>query len=541
MAGISEEWVEIWDHNPPRPSYYFNRRTQVTQMKHVETVWAGLETEPSCGKFYWWKKGSAEAAIWQLPDLDPSAIEADTVCSETECDPSCFSEPGNIDQLETDDAWVKVEDGVTNFWNFKLGVSMHTLPTGKLSTKTAYRSQNFSKWYYLDSSSGTTSWELPGRRAVTSNQEMSAALSLSQAKWLYVGAPVCVIGLRKQPRFNNQLGILVDATPERFLVRLPEEHFGILLLLRPENLQPLPGGSLVELFGLSQPAFNGVMGTVQCALPNGQSEVLRYVVKLADGSEKSLRAANLKPRSRLWDIGIAIVRKSTALQWRDEQSCLFVDSQGHHRHYSLHLPLGFDLLKPSSSGEEVMKWPLLVYMHGTGGGTFFTHSKKSLKTPGMQFAARTFIVITPRCEWTWRDSPSQWVMELIQAFRVLECLDHRRIYLTGLSMGGMGAWEVAAQRPELFAALSPVAAHHKKENEVGIAQRLSRTPVFAVHDGTDETCPIGPEARLWDLIQDNGNTDLQTLLTSGVDHCKIHEHAYCISEDLYHWFLKRSW
>ena len=531
MAGISEEWVEIWEHNPARPSYYFNRRTQVTQFEYVETLWAG-QTDPSCGKFYYWQKGSAEAAIWLLPDLvHPSAAEADTVC---------FSEHGNMDHMETDDAWVEVEDDATYFWNFKLGVSLHTLPTGKLATQTAYWSQNSSKWYFSESSSGTVAWELLGRSASTPNQEMSAALESSHAKWLYVGSPVCVVGLRKQPRFNNQLGTVIDATPERFLVRLPEELFGIVLLLRPENLQPLVGGSLVELFGLSKPEFNGVVGTVQHALRDGQSEVLRYVVKLSDGSEKSLRAANLKPRSCLWDIGNAIVKKYTALQWRDEQSCLFVDSQGHHRHYSLRLPLGFDLLKQCSSSEEVVKWPLLVYMHGTGGGTFFTHSKNSLKTPGMQFAARTFIVITPRCEWTWRDSPSQWVMELIQAFRVLECLDHRRIYLTGLSMGGMGAWEVAAHRPELFAALSPVAAHHKKENEAKIAQSLSRTPVFAVHDRTDETCPLGPEARLWDLIKDNGNTDVATLVTIGVDHCKIHEHAYCINEDLYHWLLKHS-
>jgi predicted peptidase len=107
-------------------------------------------------------------------------------------------------------------------------------------------------------------------------------------------------------------------------------------------------------------------------------------------------------------------------------------------------------------------------------------------------------------------------------------------------MGGMGAWEVAAHRPEVFAALSPVAAHHKKENEAKIAQSLSRTPVFAVHDRTDETCPLGPEARLLDLIKDNGNTDVAMLVTTGVDHCKIHEHAYCINEDLYHWLLKHS-
>jgi hypothetical protein len=80
MAGISEEWVEIWVDNGP--SYYFNRLTLVSQFQYVETIWAG-RTDPSCGKFYYWQKKSAEAAIWKLPELaNPSTVEADTVCSQ---------------------------------------------------------------------------------------------------------------------------------------------------------------------------------------------------------------------------------------------------------------------------------------------------------------------------------------------------------------------------------------------------------------------------------------------------------------------------
>jgi predicted peptidase len=110
-------------------------------------------------------------------------------------------------------------------------------------------------------------------------------------------------------------------------------------------------------------------------------------------------------------------------------------------------------------------------------------------------------------------------MELIQAFRVFEFLEHRQIYLTGLSMGGMGVWEVAAQRPERFAALLPFAALHKKENEVKIAQSLSNTPVFAVHDRTDTTCQFDQEAHLWDLIKGYGNQDVTTSVTNGIN-CK---------------------
>jgi len=343
-------------------------------------------------------------------------------------------------------------------------------------------------------------------------------------------------------RFKSQVGVLIDATRERFLIRLPEDQSSLVLALLPENLQPLPSGSLVELRGLSTTELNGKVGTIMDGglRTSATSDVLRYMVRLANGFEKSVKGMNLKPRSRLWDLGKALSagRKPTHLQWRDEHRCVFIDGSGQHRRFDLHLPLNFEL--QFSHGQEATAWPLLVYMHGAGGGTFFTHSKKSLKFTGMQYAARTFVVVTPRCEWTWKGSPSEWVIELIGAWRALEWIDYRRLYLTGCSMGGMGVWELAMQKPELFAAISPVAAHHKKEMTPLIAHRLRSLPIYAVHDSTDGTCPFPPEQELWQLLRDKGNRDVHELVTSGVDHCKIHEHAYCNTADLYHCFLQHT-
>ena len=179
-------------------------------------------------------------------------------------------------------------------------------------------------------------------------------------------------------------------------------------------------------------------------------------------------------------------------------------------------------------------------MHGAGGGTLFTHSKKSLRTPGMHFAAENFVVLTPRCDWTWKESPKEWPIELIEAVRALEWIDYRRIYLTGLSMGGMSTWELAARRPRLFAAIAPVAAHHKKEMTDEIVRKLATTPFFAVHDRTDATCPFPPQEALWKALFNAGNTESETFVNQGVDHCKIHKHAYCYSDTLFQWLLRHS-
>ena len=544
MADRSDEWVEVWQ--ALGQCYYWNRRTQQVCSDPVAALWA-CQKDPSSGQFYYWRVGSSEQPVWHLPELvpqaEPGAEPAPQEATGGECQNAHWSEPGIPDYCKADDSWIKVESASESsyFWNFKLGVA-GSLPQGKLSEWTALRSQDGS-WYYVHVHSGATSWEIPCRKLCAAIPPSDEIASLLNERWFEVHAPVCITGLTRQPRFNTQVGVVIDISNARCFVQLPEESSSVVLALLPGNIKPLPVGSLVELYGLSNHAFNGMVGTIQASLVGVQAEVMRYIVRLADGSEKSLKGTNLKPRSRLWDVGAAISRelrsrRQVALQWRDEHPCIFVDSKGSHRRFSLHLPIGFNPGGVSPDGQIVSACPLLIYMHGTGGGTFFTHSKKSLGTVGMRYAAKNFVVVSPRCEWTWRESPREWVIELIEAFRALDWLSHSRMYLTGCSMGGMSAWELGAARPDLFAAIAPVAAHHKQDKTSWIAQRLSATPLYIVHDTSDGTCPMAPEQRLWQLIQSSGNAYFKKKLTTGVDHCKLHEHAYCLTEDLYHWFLQ---
>ena len=553
MAFTGDEWVEIWVAG--QKSYCWNRRTSETSTDDaVVASWAG-QNDAIYGKFYYWKIESSDPPVWILPELRPAQNALSDVrpppptdpplakeVPAVDCEPLPFSEPGTDDVLQVDESWVRVEsskkESVPYFWNFKLGVATATLPRGKSARWSGFCSDNDNAWYYVDVASGMTTWELPSRTLVPPSWAQSQALKSPhddlQPVWLELGAPVGIVGLLMQCRCNGQVGVIIEAMSGRFIVRVADE--GALCALKPENLRPLPTGTLVELVGLPVATLNGMVGTVKTSLQSMRSGPWRYLVRLPDGSEESLKGTNLKPRSRLWDLHTSLspAGRGCHLRWRDEQSKIFIDSKGEHRSYVLHLPSGFD----TTEFELVARWPLLVYMHGAGGGTFFTHSKKSLRTVGMQRAARSFVVITPRCEWTWRDKPSDWILELIQAFKALEWIDYGRIYLTGCSMGGMGVWELGARRPDLFAAISPVAAHHQRERTHWLAQRLLSTPVYAFHDDHDGTCPIAPEKVLWQLLQESGHQNFCSLVTTGVDHCKVHEQAYCNSEDLYNWFLE---
>ncbi len=65
-------------------------------------------------------------------------------------------------------------------------------------------------------------------------------------------------------------------------------------------------------------------------------------------------------------------------------------------------------------------------------------------------------------------------------------VDEKRIYLTGLSMGGFGTWAWAAEKPETFAAIAPICGGGNPLN----AKRLSKLPIWVFHGDKDKVVPI---------------------------------------------------
>lgn len=223
---------------------------------------------------------------------------------------------------------------------------------------------------------------------------------------------------------------------------------------------------------------------------------------------------------------------------RKEQNCIFIDSKGLHQKFCLHLPLDLEHLLDCRQASDVKSWPLLLYLHGSGGGSFFTHGKKHINSVGLHFVAERFVVLSPICNWNWKEEPKPWVMELLNSFRAAHWVDNDRIYLTGCSMGGMSTWEVAAGAPDVFAAIAPVAAHHKKDRTQHIGRQLHNVPVLAIASMNDETCPISAEEQLWKHLVDCGNQKLSVGVARNVDHCSMNRTAYCDDTVLYRWLLK---
>jgi len=148
--------------------------------------------------------------------------------------------------------------------------------------------------------------------------------------------------------------------------------------------------------------------------------------------------------------------------------------------YLVQLPDGYE------GGDS--KWPLLVFLHGSGERGDNLKQVEVNGPPKLIAAGKRlpFIVVSPQCPdglpW-YGPEIDALVGQLVHTYRV----DARRVYLTGLSLGGYGVWDAAIFNPERFAAIMPVCGGGYCAED---AARLKHVPVWAFHGGKDPYVPL---------------------------------------------------
>lgn len=175
------------------------------------------------------------------------------------------------------------------------------------------------------------------------------------------------------------------------------------------------------------------------------------------------------------------------------------------------IPATSRLLRPPRI-EASTTYPVILFLHGAGErGTDNEKQLAYLPTwlaePAMQEKYPCYLV-APQCrpdhrwvEVAWDDVAStrqspQMTDDLAAAVAALdealamEAADPGRVYLTGLSMGGFGAWDLAARMPERFAALLPICGG----GDEATAPRLARLPIWCFH-GADDTVVVPERSR----------------------------------------------
>ena len=141
-----------------------------------------------------------------------------------------------------------------------------------------------------------------------------------------------------------------------------------------------------------------------------------------------------------------------------------------------------------SSADPERKWPLMVFLHGSGERGDDVDAVKRHGPP--KHADRDpdfpFILISPLL-------PADQDWDIAKLERILDHalatlpIDPDRVYLTGLSRGGRATWRWGAADPGRFAALAPVAG----SGDTATACALTDIPVWAFHGDRDDV--VEPE------------------------------------------------
>lgn len=193
--------------------------------------------------------------------------------------------------------------------------------------------------------------------------------------------------------------------------------------------------------------------------------------------------------------------------------------------YLLALPKDYD---------EKEKWPLLMFLHGSGERgdnleLLKKHGPPRLIEEGKEFP---FIVVSPQCPSGIRWKTNALVAlidEVIKNYNV----DENRIYVTGLSMGGYGTWKLANEIPERLAAVVPICGW----GDSWTICEIGDLPVWAFHGAKDNVVAPQKSQELVDALKRcNGN--VQFTLYPEANHDSWTE-TYN-NPKVYEWLLEQS-
>jgi len=212
--------------------------------------------------------------------------------------------------------------------------------------------------------------------------------------------------------------------------------------------------------------------------------------------------------------------------------------------YLLFLPEGYD---PAQS------YPTLLFLHGIGERG--EDPARIIPYGPFQYilsgARLEMIVIAPQLE-----AGSHWVEDskaretddqmkrlalFIGQMRRRYAVDSSRIYLTGLSMGGRGAYKLACYLPDTFAAVAACcgrAGSREHANQLFYNLRpMAGLPVWLIHGLDDATVDANHTlSAMRELLRLNETGDFRMSLYPGVGH-ESYDLIYR-DGDLYRWFLQ---
>jgi predicted peptidase len=180
------------------------------------------------------------------------------------------------------------------------------------------------------------------------------------------------------------------------------------------------------------------------------------------------------------------------------------------------------------------RWPLILFLHGAGerGDNADRIKKNGLPKILGQRPDFPFIVVSPQCPaegWWSSEILATLLDEVEKKYRV----DRKRIYLTGLSMGGFGTWNLAMEQPDRFAAIAPICG---RGNPL-LSHRIKHVPVWVFHGAKDKVVPLSNSHEMVRSLRRHGAKPKFTIYPDAAHDSWTRTYE---NPRLYAWLLKQA-
>lgn len=232
-------------------------------------------------------------------------------------------------------------------------------------------------------------------------------------------------------------------------------------------------------------------------------------------------------RAGWWVWVVAMVVLSGCASTRAPDKGHFVDRMvtvdGHTARYQVFVPRDAQARRGSL--------PVVLFLHGSGErGSDGRRQSTAGIGPHLQAQARDFpaLVVLPQvpADQEWAGLNNRIALAALDASIAEFGADRSRQYLTGMSMGGYGSWNIALEHPDRFAAIVPVcgavlapravratlyveAVANEADPYAAMAARLKHIPIWMFHGALDDVVLPDDDRRLKAAFDRAGAVDVR--------------------------------
>lgn len=199
--------------------------------------------------------------------------------------------------------------------------------------------------------------------------------------------------------------------------------------------------------------------------------------------------------------------------------------------------LNYLLYEPEDYGTSGKTYPLVVWLHGGDQGGSDIEKVRSSGLPKRIDAGEAFpfLVFSPQ-------NPSEELLYPIEKVKAAldevianHRVDRSRIYVLGYSRGGFGAWAMAEQYPETFAAVVPIAGGGNRH----YLNRTNEQAAFWVfHGSEDDVIPLSDSVVLYERLKAL-KRDARLSVLEGVSHEAVEAEALN-DKAMWDWLLQQK-